>query len=133
MIIEKKVYELPSDTMHKFEIVEIGELKDYNTARGVVKKFTIKILVTDQKAQDGSDLYVFITATPSIGVKAMLGKFLRRLKINVDKPVDMDELVGFKFEGLIIYNEGEGAHAGTTFANISTESVKPLVKRVEQV
>lgn len=136
MIIEKVVYELPSDSMHKFKIVEIGELKPYNTQRGTVNKFTIKILVVDQKAEDGKDIYVFITCTPSIGAKSTLGKFLRRLKLDVGGKVDMDELIGFEFEGLVVYNEGEGAHAGTTFANISPDSVKPLnlkSRAVEQI
>jgi hypothetical protein len=136
MIIEKVVYELPSDTMHKFEIVEVGELKPYNTQRGVVQKFTIKILVSDQKDKDGKDIYVFITATPSIGPKATFGRFMRRLKLDVSSRIDSDELIGLKFEGTIVYNEGEGAHAGTTFANVVLDTVKPLVHKsvaVEQV
>jgi len=126
MIIEEKVYELPSEDSHRLEIVEIGEIKKYETAFGTKDKFTIKIKVMDEKSSKGEDLHVFLTVSPSIGVKATLGKFLRRLKLNVTGKIDMDELVGFKFKAAVAHNEGTGASSGKTFANLVIETVAPL-------
>lgn len=137
MIIEEKVYELPSEDSHRLEVVEIGKLKKYETAFGVKDKFTIKIKVSDQKDSEGEDMHVFLTVSPSIGVKATLGKFLRRLKLDVTGKVDMDELVGFKFKANIAHNEGTGQSAGKTFANLVIDTVAPLTASkpapVEQV
>ena len=128
MIIEKKVYELASEGSHKLEIVEIGELKTYETVHGKLTKFTIKVKVLDQKAtKDGSDLYVFLTVSPSIGVKATLGKFLRRLKFNVTDKFDVDDLIEVQFRSHIAYNEGTGNNVGTTFANIVIDTVTPAL------
>lgn len=126
MIIEEKVYELPSEDSHRLEVVEIGELKKYETQYGTKEKFTIKIKVLDQKSTTGEDLHVFLTVSPSIGAKATLGKFLRRLKLNVTGKFDVDELVGFKFKAAIAHNAGEGNNAGKTFANLVIETVAPL-------
>ena len=136
MIIEEKVYELPSEDSHRLEVVEIGEMKKYETAFGTKDKFTIKIKVLDEKSSEGEDLHVFLTVSPSIGVKATLGKFLRRLKLNVTGKIDMDELVGFKFKASIAHNEGTGQSAGKTFANLVIDTVAPLTTKpqpVEQV
>ena len=127
MIIEEKVFELPSEDQHKLEIVEIGEMKKFETAYGEKEKFAIKILVLDQKAEkDGSDLNVFLNVSPSIGQKATLGKFCRRLKLNLDKQFDTEELIGIKFLASIAHNEGTGNSAGKTFANLVIDTVRPL-------
>ena len=136
MIIEEKVYELPTEDSHRLEVVEIGEIKKYETSYGVKDKFTIKIKVLDEKSSVGEDLHVFLTVSPSIGVKATLGKFLRRLKLDVTGKVDMDELVGFKFKASIAHNEGTGQSAGKTFANLVIDTVAPMTSSkapVEQV
>jgi hypothetical protein len=127
MIIEEKVFELPSEDQHKLEIVEIGEMKKFETAYGEKEKFAIKIKVLDQKAEkDGSDLNVFMNVSPSIGQKATLGKFCRRLKLNLDKQFDTEELIGIKFLASIAHNEGTGNSAGKTFANLVIDTVRPL-------
>jgi len=127
MIIEEKVYELPSEDQHKLQIVEIGEMKKFETAYGEKEKFAIKVKVLDQKAEkDGSDLNVFLSVSPSIGVKSTLGKFCRRLKLNLDKQFDTEELVGLGFIASIAHNEGTGNNAGKTFANIVIDTVRPL-------
>ena len=127
MLIEEKIYELPSEDQHKLEIVEIGELKKFETAYGEKEKFAIKIRVLDQKAEkDGSDLTVFLNVSPSIGQKATLGKFCRRLKLNLDKQFDTEELIGIKFLASIAHNEGTGNSAGKTFANLVIDTVRPL-------
>ncbi len=127
MIIEEKVFELPSEDQHKLEIVEIGEMKKFETAYGEKEKFAIKIKVLDQKAEkDGSDLNVFLNVSPSIGQKATLGKFCRRLKLNLDKQFDTEELIGIKFLASIAHNEGTGNSAGKTFANLVIDTVRPL-------
>lgn len=126
MIIEQKVYELPSEDSHKLEIVEIGELKEYTTSYGTKNKFTIKIKVMDQKSSEGEDLHVFLTVSPTVGVKATLGKFLRRLKFNVTGPLDTEDLVGLKFKANISHNEGTGDSAGKTFANVVIDTVQSL-------
>ena len=127
MIIEEKVFELPSEDQHKLEIVEIGEMKKFETAYGEKEKFAIKILVLDQKAEkDGSNLYVSLNVSPSIGQKATLGKFCRRLKLNLDKQFDTEELIGIKFLASIAHNEGTGNSAGKTFANLVIDTVRPL-------
>ena len=99
--------------------------------------FTIKVKVLDEKSSEGEDLHVFLTVSPSIGVKATLGKFLRRLKLNVEGKVDMDELIGVKFKAAVAHNEGTGASAGKTFANLVIDTVAPLTATkpapVEQV
>lgn len=133
MIIEKKVFEIPSEDSHKLEIVEIGELKKYETPFGTKEKFTIKMKVLDEKATTGEDLHVFLNVAPSIGTKATLGKFLRRLKLDVTGKVDIDELVGFKFKGNVTHNPGTGTHEGTTFANLIIETVQPLTSKPQSV
>jgi hypothetical protein len=126
MIIEERIYELPSEDQHRLEVVEIGEVKKYETAFGTKDKFTIKIKVLDEKSSTGDDLHVFLTVSPSIGMKATLGKFMRRLKLNVQGKVDVDELIGLKFRASIAHNEGTGASAGKTFANLVIDTVAPL-------
>jgi hypothetical protein len=133
MIIEQKVYELPSEDTHRLEVVEIGEMKKIETSYGTKDKFGIKIKVLDEKDSEGNDLYTYLNVSPSIGVKATLGKFLRRLKLNVEGKVDMDELVGFKFKAAIAHNEGTGASAGKTFANIVIDTVAPLTTKPQPV
>jgi len=128
MIIEQKVYELPSEDQHKLQIVEIGELKKFETQFGTKEKFAIKILVTDQKAEkDGGDMHVFLSVTPDItATKATLVRFLKRLKVNVGKSFDPEELVGLNFRASIAHNEGTGNNAGKTFANLVIDTVAPL-------
>ncbi len=126
MIIAEKVYELPSEDQHKLEVVEIGEMKQIETSYGVKDKFGIKIKVLDEKDSKGQDLYTYLNVSPSTGVKATLGKFLRRLKLNVQGQVDTDELVGLKFRASIAHNPGTGNNAGKTFANIVIDTVAPL-------
>jgi hypothetical protein len=127
MIIEEKVYELPSEDQHKLQIVEIGEMKKFETAYGEKEKFSIKVKVLDQKAEkDGNDLYVYLSVSPSIGPKSTLGKFCRRLKINLDKKFDTEDLINFGFIASIAHNEGTGNNAGKTFANIVIDTVRPL-------
>jgi len=126
MIIEEKIYELPSEDQHRLEVVEIGELKKYETSYGVKEKFTIKIKVSDEKSSKGEDLHVFLTVSPSIGVKATLGKFARRLKLNVQGKFDVEELVGIKFRASIAHNAGTGQSEGKTFANLVIDTVAPL-------
>jgi hypothetical protein len=124
MIIQEKIYEIPSEDNHKLEIIEIGEKKIYDTKFGKQEKFTLKIKVLDQKAEDGSDLYVFLTVSPSIGAKATLGKFVRRLGFNTQGSFDVDELVGVKFSAPIAHNKGTGDNAGKTYANVGIDFVK---------
>jgi len=126
MIIEEKVYELPSEDQHKLQIVEIGEMKIFKTTYGEKEKFSIKVKVLDQKAEEGNDLYVYLSVSPSIGVKSTLGKFCRRLKINLDKKFDTEDLISFGFIANIAHNEGTGNNAGKTFANIVIDTVRPL-------
>ncbi len=126
MIIEEKIYELPSEDQHRLEVVEIGEMKKIETSYGVKDKFAIKIKVLDEKSSEGEDLYTYLNVSPSIGVKATLGKFARRLKLNVQGKFDVDELVGIKFRASIAHNEGTGNSAGKIFANIVIDTVAPL-------
>jgi hypothetical protein len=125
VIIEEKVYELPSEDQHRLEVVEIGEMKQIETSYGVKDKFAIKVLVLDEKDSKGEALYTYINVSPSIGVKSTLGKFARRLKLNVQGKFDSDELVGIKFRASIVHNEGTGNSAGKTFANIVIDTVTP--------
>ena len=50
MLIEQKVYELPSENTHQLEIVAIGEKKIIETSYGSKEKFGIKIKVSDEKS-----------------------------------------------------------------------------------
>lgn len=126
MIIQEKIYELPSEDQHRLEIVEIGEIKQIETSYGVKDKFAIKIKVLDEKSSKGEDLHTYLNVSPSIGIKSTLGKFMRRLKLNVQGKVDVDELVGLKFRASIAHNPGTGNSAGKTFANIVIDTVLPL-------
>ena len=125
MIIEEKIYELPSEDQHRLEVVEIGEMKQIETSYGVKDKFAIKIKVLDEKSSKGEDLYTYLNVSPSIGIKSTLGKFMRRLKLNVQGKVDVDELVGIKFRASIAHNPGTGQSAGKTFANLVIDTVTP--------
>jgi hypothetical protein len=126
MIIQEKIYELPSEDQHRLEIVEIGEIKQIETSYGVKDKFAIKIKVLDEKSSKGEDLHTYLNVSPSIGIKSTLGKFMRRLKLNVQGKVDVDELVGLKFRASIAHNPGTGNSVGKTFANIVIDTVLPL-------
>jgi hypothetical protein len=125
MLIERKVFELPTEDQHSLKVIEIGEMKKVQTKFGVKDKFTIKIEVLDQKAEEGDGpIYVFQTFTPSIGEKAQLGKFLRRLGFNTSEGTfEMDDLLGFRFSATIVHNEGT---SGNTYANLVIETAKAL-------
>lgn len=125
MLIERKVFELPTEEQHNLKVIEIGELKKVQTKFGVKDKFTVKFEVLDQKSEEGDEpLYVFQTFAPSIGDKSILGKFLRRLGFNTSEGTfEMDDLLGFRLSAAITHNEGTN---GNTYANIVVETVKAL-------
>jgi len=127
--VEEKVYELPSEDSHRLEVVKIGELKTIQTSYGPKEKFSITIKVLDEVDSKGEPLNVFMNVSPSIGVKATLGKFLRRLKWNLTGKVQMDDLLGTKFKATVAHNAGTGDSAGKTFANILVDSVVPMSAR----
>lgn len=130
-VIEKVVYELPTEDTHKLEIVEVGEPKIYHTKFGDKLKFSVKIRVADQKAAannaDGTpkDINVFMSFGNSIGPKSTLVKFLKRLRLEAGVSFDTQDLTGIKFTATIAHNEGEGQNAGTTYANVVMDTVKP--------
>lgn len=117
MIIQEKVYELPTEEAHSLTIVEYKDLGVVETNFGNKEKISIKVEVTDQKSESGEPIYVFVNATKSIGPKSTLGIFLRKLGINVEGQFDMDELVGYKFRAVIEHNKAEN---GKTYANIGS-------------
>ena len=117
MIIQEKVYELPTEEQHSLTIVEYKDLGVVETNFGDKEKVSIKVEVTDQKAENGEPIYVFVNATKSIGVESTLGKFLRKLGLNVQGSFDLDDLVGFKFRAVIEHNVGDN---GKTYANIGS-------------
>ena len=82
MIIEEKVYELPSEDSHKLEIVGIGELKKVETSFGTKEKFAIKIRVMDEKDSKGGDLHTFLNVSPVLATKSQVSprRNLRSLK-----------------------------------------------------
>jgi hypothetical protein len=123
MLIERKVFELPTEDVHQLKVVEIGELKDVVTKFGTKKKFTIKFEVLDQRPEEGEEpIQVFATFAPSVGDKSNLGKFLRRLGYNTSGAFEMDDILGVKFTASITHNEGSN---GNVYANIVIETVKP--------
>jgi hypothetical protein len=127
MLIEQKVYELPSENQHTLEIVKIGDLQTIETSYGPKEKFAIKIKVLGEKSTKGEDLHVTLNVSPIIGPpKSTLTKFLRRLGVDVTGSFEMDELIGTKFRASIAHNEGTGASAGKTFANLVIDTVAPL-------
>lgn len=128
MIIAEKIFELPTEDTHKLEIVEVRDMGVIATAFGDKEKINIRILVTDQKASDGSNIFVSVFAAKSIGPKSTLGKFLRKLGFNTTGQFDMDDLIGFKFSAVIEHNE---AANGKTYANVG--SIVKTTRAVEQV
>jgi hypothetical protein len=117
MVITEKVYELATEGIHSLQVTKIEDLGLVEGVHGAKEKVRIHILVTDQKTKDGEAVDVFITATKSIGEKATLGKFLRSLGISTTGQVDLDELIGFKFQAVIEQNK---AANGKTYANIGS-------------
>lgn len=117
MIIQEKVFELPTEEQHKLTIVEYKDLGVVETLYGNKEKVSIKIEVTDQKAKNGEPIYVFVNASKSIGEKSTLGKFLRKLGINPGGQFDMDDLIGFEFRAVIEHNV---APNGKTYANVGS-------------
>ena|ERR1035437_2508313 len=117
MIIQEKVFELPTEEQHSLTIVEVKDLGVVETAFGSKEKLSIKIEVSDQKSESGEPIYVFINASKSIGEKSTLGKFLRKLGINLQGSFDMDDLIGFKFRAVIEHNT---ATNGKTYANVGS-------------
>jgi hypothetical protein len=124
MLIERKVFELPTEDVHQLKVIEIGEMKKVTTKFGVKDKFTVKFEVLDQKSEEGEDaIWVFQTFAPSIGDLSNLGKFLRRLGYNTSSGTfEMDDLLGVKFTASIVHNEGSNK---AVYANIVIETVKP--------
>jgi hypothetical protein len=130
LIIEEKVYELPTEEEHALTIVEVTDLGAVETNFGTKEKISIKIDVTDQKTKTGDNIYVFVTAAKSIGEKSTLGKFLRKLGINPQKSFDMDDLIGFKFRAVIEHNV---ATNGKTYANVGSIIKRKTPAIVESV
>jgi len=130
MIIAEKVFELPTEEEHALTIVEYKDLGAVETNFGTKEKVSIKIEVADQEAEDGSPIYVFVTATKSIGEKSTLGKFLRKLGIAPTGSFDMDDLIGFKFRAIIEHNI---ATNGKTYANVGSIVKKRWQTPVERV
>jgi hypothetical protein len=117
MIIQEKVYELPTEETHSLTIIEYKDLGVVETLYGKKEKVSLKIEVTDQKGEDGSPIYVFVNAAKSIGPKSTLGIFLRKIGVNVQGQVDMDDLVGYKFHAVIEHNT---APNGKVYANVGS-------------
>jgi hypothetical protein len=128
MIVAEKVYELATVGIHSLQITKVDDLGMVVGKYGTKQKIRLTILVTDQKAKDGEDVNVFITASPNIGVKSTLGTFLRKVGIPCEGTVDLDELIGFKFQAVIEHNKADN---GKTYANIG--SVIPSRKTVSTV
>lgn len=118
MIIEEKIYHLPTADAHNLQVTEIKDLGEVQTSYGPKEKLSIKILVTDEKGPDGSPINVFITCGKSIGAKSTLGKFLRANGISTQGQVNLDELIGFKFRAVIEHNKSETN--GKTYANVGS-------------
>ena len=124
MLIEKKKFELPTEDIHSLKVIEIGEIKKVQTKFGIKDKFTVKIEVIDQKATESDEpIYVFGNFSPSIGDKAVLGKFLRRLGFDTTGTFEMDDLLGFRFSAMLTHNESSN---GNTYANIVPGTEKAL-------
>lgn len=122
MKIERKKYELPTEDIHSLKVIEIGEVKKVQTKFGPKDKFTVKIEVLDQKSTEGDEtILVFQSFAPSLGDKATLGKFLRRLGFDTTGEIEMDDLLGFRFSAMLTHNVGS---TGDTYANIVIETVK---------
>ena len=114
-------------------IIIVGVLGLVEGIHGAKEKVRIHILVTDQKAKDGEAVNVFINASKSIGEKATLGKFLRSLGFSTKGQIDLDEMIGFKFQAVIEHNVSTAN--GKTYANIGSviKSRKTLPAEVEAV
>jgi hypothetical protein len=67
--------------------------------------------------RSGESVNVFITASKSIGNKSTLGKFLCSLGVSTQGQVDLDELIGYKFQAVIEQNKAQN---GKTYANIGS-------------
>jgi hypothetical protein len=131
IVIEHKVYELPTAELHTARITRIEDL-------GVVKselygdqeKVKLHYLITDAKSSKGEELFVFETCSKSIGEKARLGKRLRSLGVNTDKsagPVHMKDIVGMDVTIGVVHN----TKGDKTYANI--DYVAPLKSSKRQV
>ena len=133
MIITEKVYELATEGIHSLQITKVEDLGLVEGIHGAKEKVRIHILVTDQKAKDGEAVNVFINASKSIGEKATLGKFLRSLGFSTKGQIDLDEMIGFKFQAVIEHNVSTAN--GKTYANIGSviKSRKTLPAEVEAV
>jgi len=132
MIILEKVYELATEGIHSLQVTKVEDLGVVEGIHGAKEKLRIHILVTDQKAKDGDPVNVFVTASKSIGEKSTLGKFLRSLGLSTRGQVDLDELIGFKFQAVIEHNK---AANGKTYANIGSiiKSRRALPATTEEV
>ena len=124
MLIERKVYELPTVAQHNLKVIEIGEMKKVQTKFGLKDKFTVKFEVCDQKTEAGDEpILVFQTFAPSVGDKSNLGKFLRKLGFDTSSgDFEMDDLLGFKFTAFLAHNKGTG---DAVYANIVIDTVQP--------
>ena len=116
-IIKKKVYEKMSEGLHTVVITEVTDLGPQDTKFGVKDRIRVVMTAQDQKAEDGSDINVFYTATKSMHIKSQFGKLLANLGFDLDvEEFDVDNLVGLKFQIVVEHNTKDGE----TFANVAS-------------
>jgi hypothetical protein len=119
IVVEPKVYELPSAELHTALITKVEDLGIVESELyGNQHKVKIHYKITDEKSSKGEDLFVFETCSVSLGEKARLGKRLRALGVDTDGKVDLAEIVGFQVNAGVIHNKkGEKTYANIDFVS----------------
>lgn len=131
--ITSKVYELVSEGLHPAVLADVVDSGIVDvTFQGITsKKHQGRfVFFVDERDTEGKQKRIFQRFTVSLHAKATLTKLLGQMGITVDpnnKDVDLDALVlGKQVQVLIAHKDGEGAHKGKKFANI-TAFTKPQV------
>jgi hypothetical protein len=137
IIVEPKVYELPTAEQHVATITKVEDLgmvtSDlYDPAHMV--RFTY--VIEDQLDSKGEKIFVSERMTTSLGQKARLGKRLRSLGIDTKQPLDITQVLGMRVNAGIIHNvKGDRIYANVDYTSrIRVPAVAPpAVKTATEV
>lgn len=125
-------YELVSEGMHGAVIADVEDLGMVDTDFGKKHKAMI-VYFTDEDDSTGKQKRMFQRFTVSLNAKATFVKILGQLgvKIEANKDVDTEALIGKQVQLLVSHSDGQGASAGKRYANITAITKPTLGQRVE--
>lgn len=119
IIVEPKVYELPSAEQHIATITRVDDLGIVDSKMyGKQHKVRFVYTLEDQRDSKGEEMQVFETMAASIGEKSRLGKRLRSIGVDTSKALDITEVKGFRvYLGIIHNKQGDKTYANVDYVS----------------